>query len=101
MQDMTEDKITIDNVREVAKLSGFEFSDKQLEAYRDQFQEILGYVERLSDIDTKEVEPTYQVTGLTNVTREDEIIDYGVSTEELLKNAPMQQDDQIKVRRVI
>lgn len=93
--------ISIDDVREVARLSGFTFSEDELEAYRGQFQKIIGYFERLSDVDTDGVVPTYQVTGLSNVMRSDEIIDYGVSTEELLKNAPMQQEAHIKVRRVL
>lgn len=93
--------ISIDDVREVARLSGFTFSDDEIEVYRGQFQEIIGYFERLSNVDTNGAEPTYQVTGLSNAMREDEVVDYGVSTQELLKNAPMQQENQIKVRRVL
>lgn len=93
--------ISIDDVREVARLSGFTFSNEELEAYCKQFQEILGYVERLSGVETKGVEPTYQVTKLESVMREDRIIDYGVDKKELLKNAPEQDESQIKVRRIL
>jgi aspartyl-tRNA(Asn)/glutamyl-tRNA(Gln) amidotransferase subunit C len=95
------DKITHDDIVEVAALSGFKLSDEELQAYREQFQEILNYFKRLSHVDTDGVEPTYQVTGLSGVMREDEIVDYGVSKEELLKNAPMQEKGQIKVKRVL
>lgn len=94
-------KISIDDVRRVAKLSGFVLTDEELESYRQQFEAILGYIDRLDSVDTSGVAPTYQVTGLTNVMRDDKIIDYGISREELLKNAPEQQDSQIKVRRVL
>lgn len=94
-------QITIDDVKKVASLSGLLLSDDDLELYRGQFEEILAYVEQLNSVDLSGLEPTYQVTGLTNVTRTDEIIDYKVSTEKLLENAPAQQDNQIKVRRVL
>lgn len=93
--------ISINDVRRVAKLSGFILSDDELEDYRRQFEAIIGYIDRLDSVDTHGIEPTYQVTGLKNVMREDTVIDYGVSREELLKNAPEQQDGQIKVRRVL
>lgn len=93
--------ISKDDIREVARLSGFSFSDEELEVYREQFEKILGYMDRLSDVDTEGLEPTYQVTGLQNATRADKPVDYGVSQEELLQNAPMRQENEIKVRRVL
>jgi Asp-tRNA(Asn)/Glu-tRNA(Gln) amidotransferase C subunit len=52
-------------------------------------------------LDTTGVEPTYQVTGLANVDRVDEVIDYGISQQALLQNAPRTQDNQIKVPKVL
>lgn len=94
-------KISISDVKKIAKLSGLTLSDDEAELYRTQFETILGYIEQLNDLDIAGIEPTYQVTGLKNVTRADEVIDYGVSTEELLKNAPETEANQIKVRRVL
>lgn len=93
--------ITTDDVQRIAALSGLALSPEELEQHRTQFEEIIGYVEKLNDVDTSGIEPTYQVTGLKNVTRADELIDYGVSTKDLLANAPDKLDDQIKVRRVL
>lgn len=93
--------VSIDDVRNAASLSGLKLSDKELETYREQFAEILGYIDRLSKVETKDVEPTYQVTGLSNVMRKDEIINYEVSSEELLKNAPDVNGHQIRVKRVL
>lgn len=94
-------QVTVDDVKKVASLSGLSLPEDELELYRDQFNEILSYVEQLNAVDLEGLEPTYQVTGLSNVTRPDEIIDYGISAEALLQNAPDQQDKQIKVRRVL
>lgn len=93
--------ISIDDVKRVAKLSGLQLSEKEAEGYREQFEAIIGYIDRLDTVDTSGVEPTYQVTGLQNVMREDEVVDYGVSKDDLLKNAPDVQDGQIKVWRVL
>jgi Asp-tRNA(Asn)/Glu-tRNA(Gln) amidotransferase C subunit len=45
--------------------------------------------------------PTNQVTGLTNVMRDDEEIDYGYNPQDLLKNVPTVEDNQLKVKRMI
>lgn len=94
-------QIAIDDVKKLAKLSALSLSDDQAQHLSDELTTILGYVEQLGDIDTEGVEPTYQVTGLDTVTRPDEVINYGVSQDELLKNAPTIQDGQIKVPRVL
>lgn len=93
--------ISLDDVKKLAKLSALQVSDDEAEALRSQLEDIIGFVGKLSEVDTKGVEPTYQVTDLQNIWREDIVIDYGLSQSDLLKNAPDQQDGQIKVRRVI
>ncbi|MGH7192713.1 MAG: Asp-tRNA(Asn)/Glu-tRNA(Gln) amidotransferase subunit GatC [Candidatus Saccharimonadales bacterium] len=47
------------------------------------------------------MKPTNQVTGLTNVTRADEVRDYGYEPANLLKNVPAVKDGQIKVKRTL
>lgn len=93
--------ITIDDVKRLAQLSALYVTDEEAEALRRQLGDILGYVEQLDEVDTAGLEPTYQVTGLENVTREDEIKDYGVSQADLLKNVPEHENGQIKVRKVL
>lgn len=90
-----------DDVRRIAKLAQLSIDDDELDRYTRELEEILEYVKQLDAVDTEGLEPTAQVTGLKNVTRKDEIIDLSVNREELLKNAPAQQDGYIKVRRVL
>lgn len=90
-----------DEVRRLAQLSSISLSDDQRKALQEDLGNILNYIEQLKAIDTTNIEPTYQVTGLENVEREDEIIDYGLSRDDLLANAPDKQDDQIKVPKVL
>jgi aspartyl-tRNA(Asn)/glutamyl-tRNA(Gln) amidotransferase subunit C len=94
-------KLTRDDVLKLAKLSRLKLGEQEIEKFQGELSEILEYVEKLNSVDTTNTEPTYQVTGLKNVMRTDEIKDYGVSPEDLLKNAPSSQDHQFKVKRVL
>lgn len=93
--------ITIDDVKRLAQLSALTISDEEAEALRQQLGDILGYVELLDQVDTNGLEPTYQVGGLENVMREDQVHDYGVDQEALLKNAPETENGHIKVKKVL
>ena len=94
-------QITRDDVLHLAQLSSLELNDDEIDALRIDISNILGYVNQLSKLDTSGVEPTYQVTGLQNVWRDDNIIDYGISREELLALAPESANNQIKVPKVL
>ena len=63
------------DVKKVAKLSNLRLSDSEEKEFEGQLNEILSYIELLNTIDTSSVEPTAQVTGLKNVTRNDRFTD--------------------------
>jgi aspartyl-tRNA(Asn)/glutamyl-tRNA(Gln) amidotransferase subunit C len=94
-------KLTREDVLKLAQLARLDLTDAEVEEFSEELSEILQYVEKLGSADVKGFDPTNQVTGLVNVTREDEIRDYGYETKDLLKNLPDSQDDQIKVRRML
>lgn len=93
--------ISIDDVKKLATLSALSMTDEEARDMQADLTQILGYVEQLQAVDTDGVDPTYQVHYLETVTRPDEIIDYGVTQQELLKNAPKQADGSIVVPRVL
>lgn len=93
--------ISLDDVKYVAALSKIAVTDDEAQKLQRELDAILGYVKQLDSVNTEGYGPTYQVTALKNVMREDELIDYGVSQAELLKNAPAQQDNHIKVPKVL
>jgi len=93
--------ISKDDVVYLAGLSNLSLTDEEVESLQGDLGNILDYVGQLSSLDTEGVEPTYQVNDLENVDRPDEVIDYGVTREELLATAPEQKDNQIKVPKVI
>jgi aspartyl-tRNA(Asn)/glutamyl-tRNA(Gln) amidotransferase subunit C len=94
-------KLSKDDVLKLAALSRLRLSNDEVERFRGELSKILEYVGILDDADTNGLEPTYQVTGLKNVTRSDEPKDYGYKVKTLLKNAPAIQNGQIKVKRVL
>lgn len=94
-------KLSREDVLKLAQLARLELTDDELHEYSSQLTAILDYVEVLGKADVKGLKPTQQITGLTNVMRDDEIIEYGYEPKELLKNVPEVKDDQIKVKRMI
>ena len=94
-------KISAVDVKKLAKLSRLKLTDKEVAKYQDELSAILSYVEKLQKVGTKDLEPTSQVTGLKNVVRPDELMDYGTTPDELLKNAPAVEDHQFKVKRIL
>ena len=94
-------KLSRDAVLKLAQLSRLKLTDEEIERFREELSSILDYVEVLDKVDTKGLEPTYQVTGLRNVMRRDEVKDYQVKPKELMKNAPAVEKNQFKVKRVL
>lgn len=93
--------ITKEDVLKLAKLSRLHLEDEEMAALTKDIDSILKYVEQLHAVDLSDYKPTIQVTGLENVMRTDEPIDYDVSPEALLKNVPNRDRGYIKVRRVL
>ncbi len=89
-----------EDVKKIATLARLELSEDELEKFSGQLSGILDYMESLNEVDTEGVEPISQVTGLENITFEDEVAscDYN---EELIKQTPQDvQDNMIKVKSV-
>jgi aspartyl-tRNA(Asn)/glutamyl-tRNA(Gln) amidotransferase subunit C len=94
-------KLSQEDVLKLAKLARLHLYEQDLPRYQKEISAILDYVEQLQKVDVDALEPTYQVTGLTNIMRPDKVKDYGATPQELLKNAPATKDGHIKVHRVL
>ncbi|HVX58283.1 MAG TPA: Asp-tRNA(Asn)/Glu-tRNA(Gln) amidotransferase subunit GatC [Candidatus Saccharimonadales bacterium] len=94
-------KLTREDVLKLAHLSRLKLSEEEIDKFRGELSEILEYVEQLDKVDVSGLEPTYQVTGLKNVTRHDEVKDYGYKLDALLAQAPAIEKNQFKVKRVL
>lgn len=94
-------QISHDDVQHLAQLSSLQLTDDEVGALQIDLENIVGYIQQLDELDTTGVEPTYQVTDLENVWRDDKVDNYGIGKPALLALAPATEADQIKVPKVL
>jgi len=95
-------KLSKKEIGHIANLARLELSEAELKTYGSQLSDILSYIDQLQEVDTSDVLPTAQVTGLENVMRADEIEDWDESEREAaLNQAPEIDGRQVKVKRVL
>jgi aspartyl-tRNA(Asn)/glutamyl-tRNA(Gln) amidotransferase subunit C len=94
-------KISQEEILKLANLAQLKLSKDEITELSTELSTILDYVSQLDQVDVNGLEPTYQVTGLKNVTREDVKIDYDVDKSVLMSNLPESKDGQIKVKRML
>ena len=93
-------KLTKDEVKHIAKLARLELTDEEVDKFAGQLSELLSSFKMLEEIDTSDVEPIAQITGLKNVTFEDKEQPCNLA-DKLLEQSPMPlQDHMIKVKNV-
>lgn len=94
-------QISQDDVHHLAQLSSLQLTDDEVGALQIDLKNIVGYIKQLDELDTTGVEPTYQVTDLENVWRDDVVDNYGIDKSVLLALAPEAKAEQIKVPKVL
>ena len=88
MMSMKSPKITPDIVQKVARLAHLTITPQEQQKFATQLSSVLAYISKIQKLKTENVEETSQVTGLTNVTRQDEVDEKRMFTqEESLSNA--------------
>ncbi len=99
--------ISKEDVQHIAALARIGLSDEEVEKFKKDLESILDYVKELQEVDTKNIEPTSQVTGSYNVIREDEgekrgdaLVHDAASAAKLVEAAPETKDGYIKVKAV-
>lgn len=92
-------KLSREEVEHIATLARLRLSEEEIVKYQDQISGILDYVEKLGAVDTTSVEPTSQVTGLTNIARADEIEPSGIE-KELVACAPESSDGFVVIPKI-
>ena len=92
--------VTREDVLKVAELAKLHIPEEELDTFIQQFNEIIEHVNKLNELDTKDVPPTSHVLDIKNVVREDKAAK-PFPREEMLKNAPEHDEEYIKVPKVI
>lgn len=88
------------DVEYVAHLSRLELDEQTIERMSHQLGRILEYIAKLNELNTEHVEPMSHPFALRNVMREDEPRP-SLPREDVLRNAPEQQDGFFKAPKVI
>lgn len=94
-------EVNQETIAHLAQLSNFALTDDESEHLQNDLKGIIDYISQLDELDTSDVEPTYQVSGLENIWRPDEIIPQEADREALLALTENVQDYQIKVPKVL
>ena len=93
-------KLTLEEVQQVAKLARLEIEPEETEKLAEQLASILAYVEKLNEVDTRDVPATSHAIALTNAFRDDVVQDH-LTSEDALENAPSQEKGSFVVPKVI
>ena len=95
-------KISLEEVEHIAELARIELTEKEKRKFSDELSDILGYVEQLQKVNTKNIEPVSQVTGLVNVVRKDVAEDFREDGRKIIiSNFPEEKGGCIKVKQVM
>lgn len=93
-------RISQKDVEHVARLARLTLEPEELEAMTCQMDAILGYVDKLNELDTEGIEPTAHAVPMANAFRED-VNKPSIGIERALQNAPQSGDDCFIVPKVI
>ncbi len=99
-------KLTSEQVKKVSKLANLPLTPEEEEKYSEQLSKVLSYIEQLNKVDTSlgdeptsDVEPTFNVTGESNVMSEDETGEC-LTQEDALLNAPKVKNNMFETKGV-
>lgn len=91
--------ISNEQVQHVAALARLKLTETETDQFTNQLNKILQFAEKLNELDTTDTPPTAQVFAMENVMRADQV-QISLDPEQVLLNAPDQQDGMFKVPAV-
>jgi len=87
-------------IDKLANLSRLEFDENQKQEIKKDLEKMIGFIDKLNELDTTGVEPLLHMTENINIFRKDEV-NGSISKEEVFKNAPLHDEQFFKVPKVI
>ncbi len=93
-------KISDDEIKKLAHLSRLELSDEAVVKMSEDMEKVLGFVEKINELELSDIEPLTHLTEEVNILRKDEVIQE-ISHEDALRNAPDANTDYFKVPKVM
>jgi len=97
---MSSSKISLDQLRHIAKLARLQIKPEKENYLSEQLSETAAYIDVLAELDTKNVDPTYQTNHLKNITRDD-IVGESLSQSDALSQAKDTYNGYFKTQATI
>ena len=91
--------ITVKDVEHVAKLARLELTEEEKEKFTRQLGDVLKYVDHMNEVDTASFEPLSHPIDFVNVMRDD-VVHYEQTKEQLMANAPDEENGFFKVPKI-
>ena len=88
------------NIRYVAELARLQLSPEEEQRFGGQLGQVLGYIEKLNELDVSQVEPTAHAVPLVNVTRAD-VVRPSLPHDQAMRNAPAQANGLFIVPKIV
>lgn len=93
-------KINDELVQHIAHLARLEFEGDELNEIKGDMSKIIGFMDKLSELDTENVEPLIFMTDKVNVLRDDKP-ERTLTSEDALRNAPKKDSDYFRISKVL
>ena len=87
-------------VKRIGRLARIRIEDDEVTAYQGELNAIIGFIEQLAEVNVDGVEPMTSVTPMT-LRRRDDVVSDGNYPEQIVKNAPLSEDNFFMVPKVI
>jgi len=88
-------------IKHIANLARLDLTEREEKEFSLQLGSILAYVEKLNEVETKNIEITAQVSGLTNVLRDDKVCKWDENEIEMALGQGDLENRQVKVKRIL
>ena len=92
--------VTLQDVENMAKLARLDLDSSEKESMRNEMARMLDYVQKINELDTESIPPTFFVQHAGPVTREDAVAP-SLSVSDALKNAPQSGGGFFRVPKMI
>lgn len=94
-------QISDNEVLHIAKLARLKLEDNEIQDYKKNLQEILDFADTINHVNTDDIGETIGINENYNVFRKDEIKREDSDKDELLSNAPSQDEGMFRIPKVI
>lgn len=92
--------ITRDQVVHISSISKLKFTEEELDDFTEKFDQVIGFLEKIKDVDTENVEPTFTINDEDGIMKENGE-SQTLSREEVLENTVESQYGYFKILKVV